>query len=82
MLHSNDLLTIKTMPSWSDISLALYKEFSEQYLIPTIFRYYLENREIIDVLRNGQSIIFLEYSILMERFLKRNSLKKSKTDLI
>ena len=46
MLHSNDLLTIETMPSWSDISLALYKEFSEQYLIPTIFRYYLENGEI------------------------------------
>ena len=83
VLHSNDLLTIETMPSWSDISLALYKEFSEQYLIPTIFRYYLENGEIIDVrLRNGQSIIFLEYSILMERFLKRNSLKKSKMDLI
>ena len=83
MLHSNDFLTIETMPSWSDISLPLYKEFSEQYLIPTIFRYYLENGEIIDVrLRNGQSIIFLEYSILMERFLKRNFLKKSKTDLI
>ena len=49
MLHSNDLLTIETMPSWSDISLALYKEFSEQYLIPTIFRYYLANGEIIDV---------------------------------
>lgn len=49
MLHSNDLLTIETMPSWSDISLALYKEFSEQYLIPTIFRYYLENGESIDV---------------------------------
>ena len=49
ILHSNDLLTIETMPSWSDISLALYKEFSEQYLIPTIFRYYLENGEIIDV---------------------------------
>ena len=49
VLHSNDLLTIETMPSWSDISLALYKEFSEQYLIPTIFRYYLENGEIIDV---------------------------------
>lgn len=49
MLHSNDLLTIETMPSWSDISLALYKEFSEQYLIPTVFRYYLENGEIIDV---------------------------------
>ena len=49
MLYSNDLLTIETMPSWSDISLALYKEFSEQYLIPTIFRYYLENGEIIDV---------------------------------
>lgn len=49
MLHSNDLLTIETMPSWSEIRLALYKAFSEQYLIPTIFRYYLENGEIIDV---------------------------------
>lgn len=49
MLHSTDLLKIETMPSWSDISLALYKEFSELYLIPTTFRYYLENGEIIDV---------------------------------
>lgn len=49
MLHSSDLLRIETMPSWSDISLALYKEFSELYLIPNTFRYYLENGEIIDV---------------------------------
>ncbi len=49
MLHSSDLLTTRNMPSWSDISLALYKEFSEQYLIPAKFRYYLENGSIIDV---------------------------------
>lgn len=49
MLRSSDLLTINTMPSWSDISLALYKEFSELYLLPSIFRYDLENGSIIDV---------------------------------
>lgn len=49
MLHSSDLLTIETMPSWSDISLALYKEFSEKYLITTVFRYYLENGNTLDV---------------------------------
>ena len=49
MLHSSDLLKIENMPFWFDISLALYKEFSEQYLLPTIFRYHLENGKIIDV---------------------------------
>lgn len=56
MLHSDDLLEIETMPSWSDISLALYKEFSERYLIPTTFRYHLENGTILDV-------YFTEWSI-------------------
>lgn len=68
MLHSNDLLTIETMPSWSDISLALYKEFSEQYLIPTIFRYYLENGEIIDVR-------FEELFYIKDKQLKDSSVK-------
>lgn len=49
MLHSNDLLKIDTMPSWSDISLALYKEFSELYLLPTVFRYHLERGDVIDI---------------------------------
>lgn len=49
MLHSSDLLVINTMPSWSDISLALYKEFSELYLLPSVFRYHLENECVIDV---------------------------------
>ena len=67
MLHSNDLLTIETMPSWSDISLALYKEFSEQYLIPTIFRYYLENGEIIDVrFEEWDKNIIKDYDMLFE----------------
>ena len=68
MLHSNDLLTIETMPSWSDISLILYKEFSEQYLIPTIFRYYLENGEIIDVR-------FEELFYIKDKQLKDSSVK-------
>ena len=49
MLHSSELLMIEAMPSWSDISLSLYKEFSERYLLTTVFRYYLENGRIIDV---------------------------------
>ena len=56
------------MPSWSDISLALYKEFSEQYLIPTIFRYYLENGEIIDVR-------FEELFYIKDKQLKDSSVK-------
>ena len=63
VLHSNDLLTIETMPSWSDISLALYKEFSEQYLIPTIFRYYLENGEIIDGAHRLSIALYLNLKI-------------------
>ena len=82
MLHSNDLLTIETMPSWSDISLALYKEFSEQYLIPTIFLILSRNGEIIDVRFEEWAIYHIfEYSILMERFLKRN-FEEIETDLI
>ena len=37
------------MPSWSDISLKLYKEFSEKYLIPNTFRYHLEDNIVLDV---------------------------------
>jgi hypothetical protein len=49
MFKSTDLLNLTEMPRWSDISLGLYKEFSQEYLIPSIFRYYLENGKIIDV---------------------------------
>ena len=49
MLQSTDLLELTTMPLWSDISLGLYKEFSQKYLIPTIFRYHLENGKTLDV---------------------------------
>ena len=83
MLHSNDLLTIETMPSWSDISLALYKEFSEQYLIPTIFRYYLENGEVIDVRFEEWAIYhILGIQHINGKISKTKFLKKSKTDLI
>lgn len=49
MLQSEDLLDLSTMPAWSDISLGLYKEFSQEYLIQTTFRYYLHNGEVFDV---------------------------------
>lgn len=49
MLQSSDLLNLTDMPAWADINLLLYKEFSEQYLIPSIFRYHLENKKILDV---------------------------------
>jgi hypothetical protein len=49
MLQSKELLYLTEMPKWSDISLPLYKEFSLEYLIPNIFRYYLENNIVLDV---------------------------------
>lgn len=56
MLKTNDLLELSSMPSWSQISLTLYKQFAQQYLIPTVFRYHLENNKILDVK-------FMEWSI-------------------
>lgn len=37
------------MPEWKDISLSLYKEFSIDCLFSKIFRYHLENQQIIEV---------------------------------
>lgn len=49
MLKKEQLYVQETMPEWADISLALYKEFSEECLFPKTFRYYLENQSVIDV---------------------------------
>lgn len=49
MFTTDDLLTVSTMPTWNDISLALYKEFSINVLFPKVFKYYLENDMIIEV---------------------------------
>ena len=37
MLQSTDLLYQSSMPQWSEISLFLYKEFLEIYLIQQLF---------------------------------------------
>lgn len=49
MLTKEQLYVQDIMPEWADISLALYKEFSEDCLFPKTFRYYLENQFTIDV---------------------------------
>lgn len=49
MLTTEQLYTQDEMPDWGDISLALYKEFSEKCLFSKTFRYYLENQIVIDV---------------------------------
>lgn len=49
MLTKEQLYVQDTMPKWADISLALYKEFSEKCLFSKTFRYYLENQVVIDV---------------------------------
>ena len=49
MLTKEQLYKQDSMPKWADISLALYKEFSEKCLFSKIFRYYLENQLVIDV---------------------------------
>ena len=43
------LLTLDKMPTWDDISLALYKEFAIDVLFPKTFRYYLGNEIVIDI---------------------------------
>lgn len=48
-MQASDLLQCTSMPGWQDISLSLYKEFAETYLLPTVFKYYLENGNILDV---------------------------------
>lgn len=49
MLTPNDLVNLNSMPSWNDISLKLYKEFSEELLLNTLFRYYLKDGQILEV---------------------------------
>ena len=49
MLQIDELLEMSEMPSWSEISLKLYKDFAYKYLIPACFRYYLVNGRVIDV---------------------------------
>ena len=49
MLTKEQLYVQNTMPEWSDISLALYKEFTVDCLFPKTFRFYLDNEQIIDV---------------------------------
>ncbi len=43
MLSVNDLLTQESMPTWDDISLKLYKDFTVQYLLNRCFEYHLVN---------------------------------------
>lgn len=49
MLTKEQLYVQDTMADWSDISLGLYKAFSEDCLFSKTFRYYLENDLIINV---------------------------------
>ena len=59
MLKTNDLLELRSMPLWPEISLTLYKQFAQQYLIPTVFRYHLKNNKILDVKFTEWSIYHL-----------------------
>ncbi len=49
MLTKDELLVQDTMPEWRDISLALYKEFSETFLLNRIFKYYTKEMNSFDV---------------------------------
>jgi len=49
MLIVSELINLTDMPQWQDISLKLYKEFSEEYLVNTMFRYYLKNGQVLEV---------------------------------
>ena len=49
MFKTEDLYIQNTMPEWSDINLELYKDFTCKCLFPKIFRYYIENDNVIDI---------------------------------
>lgn len=49
MLQIDDLLETKEMPAWSQINLKLYKDFSEKYLLPSVFKYYLKNGKVLEI---------------------------------
>lgn len=49
MLQVDELLELSEMPSWSEISLKLYRDFANKYLIPTCFRYYLANGKVLEI---------------------------------
>ena len=47
MLTKEDLLVCNTLPNIKDVSLELYKEFAETYLIDRVFHYsFLDGTEI------------------------------------
>ena len=58
MLAKEDLLVCKTPPNIRDVSLQLYKEFAETYLIDKIFHYpfWMEQNWMLN-LQNGVFII-------------------------
>jgi len=49
MLQVDELLELSEMPPWSEISLKLYRDFANKYLIPTCFRYYLANGKVLEI---------------------------------
>ena len=49
MLQVDELLELSEMPSWSEISLKLYRDFANKYLIPTCFWYYLANGKVLEI---------------------------------
>ena len=49
MLKPSELIGLTAMPLWQDISLKLYKDFAEEYLVNTLFRYYLKDGQVLEV---------------------------------
>lgn len=49
MFTKEALLSCSTAPNINSISLELYKEFSEEYLIPNIFHYDFLDGDSIDI---------------------------------
>lgn len=49
MLNIDDLLNLKNVPKINDISLQLYKDFSEKYLIGKIFHYEFTDNTSLDI---------------------------------
>lgn len=57
MLTPSELIDFAAMSLWQDISLKLYKDFAEEYLINTMFRYNLKNGQVLEVHFTEEGIV-------------------------
>ena len=77
MLTKDELLYQCTTPNIREISLALYKDFSESYLMGKIFKYYFEDNTTMDIEFREWGIYHMLSIQHIDGSIKRNRLFES-----